>query len=668
MASNDTGSIDDVLNGRRSPVIPFFWCSRDSELSRRLGAELLRLFERGGFGSLFIPVDSAPDAANWMQSPEIGAKIHPFALWENQRPWFVECRQSGDAAVSSEDATHLLPVSLRALAEGEADEAPPEAASGIRFAFDLSRPAAPNAERFTAVLAYFLFSAWLRFWNSRVGQLQEAFGLEKPGRSYYLGASWLGPAWGSLVCDRARPVLDSMVERWQGAASRPKETPCPEFNEFVRLAVPDRGYRLMDYDRDDPQVTFDNGEASLWLKMTERLPIKAKISWERRLGELLEQGQQVAVFSIRNALRWAETHVAERFLRVRDSLLPYLNPFIGEKPDRACLTAVEKRIEGLEAGLENLESIEVEECYEIESLEQNIAGLRDKILGMPSLKSAFLRVALIGLACAWLFLGSMLWARGAFTALDYTTRVQVGWVIGGGYALLIVLLLGRWVWYHFGVLRKEELVRRDIRADAARTLAHTVAGLGGSESKRIRSQLKGIAEALGNLRAECAKGIEPPASPVEEVPDPRFPKERLEGFFQDRFEASVRDAEDRFQVRMAAKDFTLDSDVWSGEAGHAAVESLVSIVQGIAFEEVAEMCRLESSDRKNLIQQSVRNARNILAPCGTAHDARALVFLADSWGAFLGERDTTELRDDPVARNGLMAVCAVPVPENGGAV
>ncbi len=667
MASNESTAAEDALIGDAPEVLPLFWTKEATEPASLVGAELERLFAAAGYPQLFIRVESADAAVQVMRSPQLSTRLHPCSLWENQPVWLVRM-QTGAAGDDDLIDALLLPVNFFALPGGLPSAGPRETSRGISFCFDPGHASAPALTQQAFVLAYFIFSAWLNFWQSRTGTLHEAFALEEPGREYCLGLSWVGPSWEAVIAERSGPVLGELRKRWVRKTEAPSQTPCPNLDELVRAAVPDRGYRVVTVEKDSSHVRLDNGEEKLWLEMTEQLRMRRKLGWERRLGELLEIGQQVASFSIRNAVRWAETRLAKRFRKVGEDLAAYLNPFSETHPDRACLSAIDERIRYLRSRLDKLEDLDVETCFTVRSLEENIAGLRQKILGLPVLKSVFLRLGLIGVGCAWLFLGGMLWMRGAFTAMDYAVRVQTGWVIGGAYLLLLLLVFGRWGWYHLGIHRFEGLTLRDICADAARSLAKAISNSTTAEIRTVRMRLNGRAYALQGLKEALEEDW--PALPGQAdaaTPDPRFPPEKLDAFFQSRFEATVRDTEDRFQARMGDRDFTLEPVVWMEQAQSSVRASLRGIVDALPFEDVAETCALTKDDRKNLIQQTMRNARNMLADRFPDSRPRGLIFLAQSWQQCLAEFDTTILRDDPVARNGLMGVCAVPVQENGGA-
>lgn len=659
MVSNNAVSLDRALLGEPSSVLPLFWEVAGSPEECGIQAALMRIFAAAGYSSLLIPVKDRDEAADVLSSPDLASRVHPHSLWENQPAWYVSVRDVSQGLIA-ESPTGIVPVSILFSNTSSGSDMPPEPDHGIAFILDASLPAAPPPERMAEVLAQYLFSAWLNYWQSRDADFHQAFSLYEPGRLYYLGLSWTGPEWSNLIVRRTGGILKEMHQRWLSTTQAPPNHPYPSFDELIRLAVSEQGYRILENENEAPQVKIDNGEEKLWVKMIEPIRLKRNNRWSRRLGELLEAGQMVVTFSTRNAIRWANIAIGKRFKLAKSRDSNYLNPFEEEHADRACLKAIEKRMDYLGARLGDIDPLDVEDCFDIRSLEENISALKRKILGQPLLKSAFIRLALIGVGCAWLFIGGAIWTDGAFTAMDYATRLQGGAVIGGAYLLLVFLLVGRWIYYRFGILRQEDLTVRDISATAARSLSDSIVNFTRSEVKSARSELHARKNNFTLLKQTLRDDLVEELDEEDLDTDPRFPPAKLEGVFQTHFEQTVCKAQDIFALRMSQADFDLDSKIWIREARESARSALIGVTESISFEDVADECDLSPSERESLMKQTVQNARRILLKDAPDTQIQALVFVADSWRQHLGGRDTTELRDDPVPRNGLMGVCALP--------
>jgi hypothetical protein len=660
MVSNDHTAMNRDILGDCPPVVPLFVESGSS--SEMVIQSLRRVFKASDFAPLLQEVATPVEAESMLVKPEFATTIHPFSKWENQAVFYVRVCGSVDDLFLYEDSA-LLPINVllgKIPTDSNSLEMP---ARGVTFALDPDLPAATSLKRLSDVLAYYLFSSWFQYWHSRKANMHEAFALTGTGRFFYLGVSWVGPHWDDSIMRSKAAVIEELHRRWKAPERRVQNSPYPDFKTLIETAAPEQGYLITDGVTGNPHVEIHNGDAKRGIKMIERLRRSKNLSWERRLGEIIDTGHYVAIFLTRNATRWADNALRSCFRKSRSVLEDYCDPFQAKSRDEACLSAIGQRIDYANQSLDALDKCYVEDCYKIRKLEENISILRKRILSLPNLRSACLRVGLIGVGCAWLFFGGMVWMDGGFTELDYATRMQMAWGIGAAYFLMVALLIGRWVYYRFGIMRAEDLCERDICASAARELAEKITKISKQKAVEARRDLKIKLEELSELKQKLRDDLFSECKAEAGVEDPRFPANKLHQFFQTHFNPSVDESMNDFLDSMAQKEFSLCAEEWIATANSAVTASLGRIAAQTSIEELADFCALSTRDRQHLVKETVSNARQILVADAPHNRLGALVFLTSDWEIHRGGNDTTILRDDPSPRNGLMGVCALPLED-----
>ncbi len=666
MPSNDTSATGDSLFEESAPAVPFFIQTPESDFGRLVAAAVERLFEELGYGSLLIEVDSPERAAEILHSPDLAVRIHPHEIWGNQPGWYGSLDSPNEA--NRKVYGDLLPIEvLRSPSEKDSSSSAAGNASGITFTIDPDHKLAPGMDQTAAVLAYYLCSGWLRCHRLRDLDPHAGFSLEGQGNAFALGLGCVGPDWKGVWPEFGENVYKGLLDAW-AVPSKVPPPPVPEIADLVRKVVPDRGYRVISEDTGEPHVRLDAASEPVWLKMIEDFaPLQRGDDWGRRIGRIAETGETVAAFSSGHAAAWADRQVRRQFADTAEETDGYLNPFHGEAAERGVLSAVESRLRSWRNALGSLGTIRREFCFGMRSLRENLDGLRRRVMGVPDLRSAFLRLALVGVGCGWLFLGSFLWEGAAFFSMDYGKRVLAGSLMGGAWGLMALGLVGQYVWFRLGTFRLEEVTLRDIRAGAAGAVADAVCRSVREECERVSDQLKEKEEDLTSLRrtlSECGDKLFEESEGREE--DPRFPVKALGAVLRPRLGEAIRLAEDGFLERMAREPFTLDPDVWFETASDSVGQALEKVSSGIPIDDVVEECGMDKAARGRLVKQTVRNARCILIGDREREvDGQVLLFAGERWKEYLGAHDTTEVRDDPAARSGLFGVCAVPIEKGG---
>ncbi|MDA1055194.1 MAG: hypothetical protein O3C40_32630 [Planctomycetota bacterium] len=695
--SDDTW-LNEALCFAPQEVIPLLFLGDDSRIAQVVHAALASLAEPD--------LSRVIRLANWdnfsvqredLYSEQFRRSIHPRRIWAGSAPWCVTVIDSATTPVTSYlklradlRDREMWPLQHMLFVCGSAEVSFwQDAATALADIHDpvffLSEKGAQSrsSELIAAGVASYIFTAWSRYFETQDGNLRNALCLWGPARIFTLGVGRDVPDIDYQTAIWRPPIQRRLFGEWcEKITGDVPHHSFPATREIIERWLPEDAYYL-----DAPEE--GTGSADAWAGPTiaaasqsaEIETVRIRYREDSRTPgfpshtALYAWSQRIALLDkLRSLLRIVDRQSVDTVISVRSRpfsglLRKRVDSYLVVSDEPAGMfTALRQRLINAAGYLKDLALTESREATEGQSLQNNKVLLKKRVGWIPSMPGALMRVALISVGLAWLFIGTFLWAPGSHPFNDPVMR----WAAIGAASVLVLLATGVVAQYWITTVSAENCAR-DARRDLIHEHLYDVGNIIVDTLRKLVAPLSDHVKQLeGDLNSLAAVVCGETDWTAHEKSDGVFAKKALVNanprFGPDSFSTLVKpligDLAKRvhkaIKADLESRDWpTLDQARWLEVVAIRGEEVTRDTLVRFKYEEAARSAGLTSNDLELVVSDVVSAARHPAFPSPMTPNCHVVLYAPTDWQRYLGRHDNVRIYG--LNLKGLMAVAAIPL-------
>lgn len=681
--SDNQMALEDVLAGSSTRAVPFIAVADASVFGRHACENVAKLVPEPWRSVLITaPLAGLPEALVQVESQEFALRPRQLEVWNELPPWLVvflsDTSSTEEVIAGIENWRQRGLHNVRLLvffccsaeqyksARHPVDRLQKEGAivclvspdtAGMRSVEDLAEGA-----------AVYTTTSWIEYCRSGSGDVKRAMDLPSERTMYSLGVGVHRPDPDFHGPWLATYLAMALRETWLLKGIVPSDQSVfPEHADGLASLLPEDRYAVRNSeDSEDPGLRLRRVDKVVHIKSLASVPERRP---DRRANSLAHWFARV------RDVRLFDKDLAEEFQRTK----PFVTKQIGllvrqwqsalvafvklaDSPGSA-LTDLKERITVAEDRVGGWVHAQADCRAPLSSLEADCALMKRRILSIPSLGGAALRLFLLGVGLAWLAIGPWVFGTGAplvATAQARFVAASVGVGLGLIFAIAVAecYLMIRWAWrsmdiaFHRCILRHAMQIAGFLKQELAKPFTCQLQQL-----RDQRQKLHDCEQWLKNERFDFPKAFTNHA--------PEFDEHTLARIANDHREEAVMTLHNAMRFRFMENASSLyDVTAWQEALMTLAPEHARRLLDQWLYGGWIAAAQLSAEDHCRLVNVVVRLAQQAALAIPPDPNVRVRLVVPvgqrDHWATCLGRNDTVRI-ESVLATRSLVAVSAIPL-------
>ncbi len=658
-------------------MLPLICIGDESCFFQQAQQELQRIIEPALSKVVLIgDLKEVCDKADALFESDFYNKIAPLRIWEGQPiwcAWFIGSEKEYKSYLEARGRLQAHPyrayrhfVFMKVSAwPNTSVEQQVQASNSEQLIFVLSEKGAlTRTENMLAqAAAAYLYGGWMRFCKDGTGDLRDALSLHGREMVFTLGMAKYSPDYEYFRPMWTERLINAVKLEWLQKSASGDQVPFPTREALLKDLLPTDTYQIKQTLKPvAPAISFPKFEETYGFKYLENLQtpgFSAKNSfwaWPKRIALLRKLDEFLRLI----ILRTIQTIIVVRVKRFADDFEEQFKKFLYVKQDSFGLFSdLRSRIRLSQEYLEETRAAEILEPVGVCSVEENIAVVKRKVLAIPSIVSALLRLLLVSVGLVWMLFGSFIWGKGVNPFNDVLMR-GVAILSASALAVFFVAVIARWYLKRQGAFKAESLARADIIQTHLVDIGRSIVCELKSGTSKLLMQVVDAGNKLDDL-VDFFKKDSPKVELAKRVNDsPRFNDQAFQHLFRQKEKDLVLKVHSLIKEELEKigwPNFSKERwcDVLSAEATRCICEALESLT----YMQCVRAADLSMSDQARIVHDLINQARKPALPVSEEFASKVWLLAEPDCEKHLSSNDMAEVR---IARIGdLIAVSPIPV-------